>query len=68
MAKKCVDTSQDLKYNNHPGSMIKFSKHEPSHDKILEKIKSISKEEIEVWEAKDELKNWLLSNFDYVVA
>ncbi len=37
--KKCVDKSQDLKFNNHPGSMIKLSQHEPSHDTIIEKIK-----------------------------
>jgi hemerythrin len=44
--------------------MIKLTKHEPVHDKIIEKIKSTSFEEMETWEAKDELKNWLFSNFD----
>ena len=68
ICKKCVEQSQDLKYTNHPGSMIKLTKHEPVHDKIIEKIKSTSSEEMETWEAKDELKNWLFSNFDQVIA
>jgi hypothetical protein len=64
MCKKSVEQSQDLKYSNHPGSLLKLSKHEPAHDKIIEKIKETSKEDMEPWESKDELKNWLFSNFD----
>lgn len=55
--------SQDRKFNNHPGSILKLTQHEPSHDKILQKVKEI-KEIPDKFEAKDELKNWLFSNFD----
>ncbi len=64
MCKICVEKSQDQKFNNHPGSLIKLSPYNPTHDKIMEKIRETSAEEIETYEAKDELKNWLFGNFD----
>lgn len=41
-AQTCVVKSQSQMHNNHPASMIKLTGHIPAHDKIIEKIKSLS--------------------------
>jgi hypothetical protein len=68
ICKACVDKSQDLKLNNHPSSMLKFTHYTPAHDKIIDKIKQVSSDDVEPTESKEALKNWLINNFDQVVS
>ena len=58
LCKQCVDKSLDLKFNNHPSSMLKLSEHTPMHDKIVDQIKLMSSEEIDSMEGKEAVKNW----------
>jgi hypothetical protein len=76
--KTCVDQSQNLKVNNHPASLIKFSQHVPAHDKIIEKIKETCSSSpppgqedggvaSDMFDNKEAIKNWFFQNFNSIV-
>ena len=66
--KQCVAKSLDLKFNNHPSSLLKFSQYLPAHDTIIDKIKETAASESgDQLENKEAIKNWFFQNFKQVI-